>query len=449
VTRPGALFRHPVSIIGVLITTASAVVFIALAIAAGFGLFENPYAGLVIFVALPAAFVLGLLLMPLGLWLERRRPHDADEADWPVIDFRHASVRRTAVAITALTAVNVTILLVAGYGGLHHMESPAFCGQTCHTPMHPQFTAWQATTHARIACVQCHVGEGARAFVHYKLAGVRQLIHVIDGNYPRPIPASQAKLRPALEICGHCHDPQRNSGDVAYTSSSFADDETNSETKMVFQMFVGGPGHPASNGKAIHWHADPAVRVEYAATDEERETIPYVKVTRPDGTVTEYLADGAAKPSSPDALRVMDCIDCHNAAAHRISPTAEQAVDRAIASGRIDRQLPFVRREAVRLVTAEYPDQDAALAAIERELRQFYSTTGSPAPRVLDGAVASVKDTYRTNVFPVMKVKFGVYRDNLDHFNATACLRCHDDQHKAADGKTISGDCEYCHKQVE
>jgi hypothetical protein len=214
-------------------------------------------------------------------------------------------------------------------------------------------------------------------------------------------------------------------------------------------MYIGGPGAPTQVGRAIHWHADPNVRIEYLATDEERDTIPYVKLTRPDGSVTEYLADGANKPTSPEALRVMDCIDCHNAAAHRISPTAEQAVDRAIASGRIDRTLPFVRREAVRLVSAEYPDQDAALAAIERELRQFYSTTGSPAPRVLDAAVATVKETYRTNVFPTMKVKFGVYRDNLDHFNFTGCLRCHDDGHKAPDGKTISGDCEYCHTQVQ
>jgi hypothetical protein len=174
-----------------------------------------------------------------------------------------------------------------------------------------------------------------------------------------------------------------------------------------------------------------------------------VKVTRPDGRVTEYVADGAARPSSSDALRLMDCTDCHNAAAHRISATAEQAVDRAMASGGIDRQLPFVRREAVRLVKSDYPDQDTALAAIERELRNFYSTQGSAPPRVLDAAVAHVKETYRVNVFPAMKVGFGVYRDNLDHFNFTGCFRCHDDSHKAADGTTISADCEYCHKQIE
>ena len=61
----------------------------------------------------------------------------------------------------------------------------------------------------------------------------------------------------------------------------------------------------------------------------------------------------------------MDCIDCHNAVAHRISPTAERAVDEAIAAGRINRALPFVRREGVRLLKGEYPDQEAGLRAVD------------------------------------------------------------------------------------
>ena len=124
--------------------------------------------------------------MPLGHWLMQRklRRDPAAVAEWPVLDFRVASVRRTALVITALTAVNVTILLLAGYGSLHWMESPAFCGQTCHTPMRPQFSAWQKTTHSRVDCVHCHIGEGARAFVRYKLAGVRQLVHVVEQQLP-------------------------------------------------------------------------------------------------------------------------------------------------------------------------------------------------------------------------------------------------------------------------
>src|SRR5262245_54067154 len=163
---------HPLAILGVLVTTASAVLFIALVLAVLAGLLENPYAGLVVFIALPVCFVIGLLLIPMGVRLQRRKLlRDPDAVvDWPVVDFRRVTVRRTTLLITALTAVNVVIILLAGYGTLHWMESPNFCGQVCHTPMHPQFTAWGNGPHARVACVACHIGEGAAGFVHAKLS---------------------------------------------------------------------------------------------------------------------------------------------------------------------------------------------------------------------------------------------------------------------------------------
>src|SRR4029453_14649231 len=118
------------------------------------GLLLNPYAGLVVFVAIPAVFVGGLLLIPLGIRLQRRKllrdPSAVDE--WPVIDFRIAHVRRTTLLVVALSAVNVVLILLGGYGSLHWMESPSFCGQVCHTPMQPQFSAWKGAIHGRIAC---------------------------------------------------------------------------------------------------------------------------------------------------------------------------------------------------------------------------------------------------------------------------------------------------------
>jgi hypothetical protein len=132
------------------------------------------------------------------------------------------------------------------------METPGFCGQTCHLPMHPQFTAWQATTHARVRCVECHIGDGARAMVHYKLVGVRQLFHVVTNQIPKPIPGV-ADLRPALEICGNCHWSDRGFGERIRVIREFADDETNAETATILQMHVGGPGQPTAAGRAIHW----------------------------------------------------------------------------------------------------------------------------------------------------------------------------------------------------
>jgi len=441
-----ASVRHPVTLAGAVIATVGAVAFLTLLAADLLGLFTNPYAGLVIFIAVPAIFVLGLLLIPVGIWLQRRalRRDPSTPVEWPVIDLGRARVRAILIGVTALTVVNATLVLLAAQGSLHYMESPEFCGQTCHTPMHPQFTAWQNTTHAQVACVECHVGEGARALVHSKLAGVRQLVHIATGNYPRPIPASQAELRPANETCGRCHAASLGHGVRTHTIREYAEDEMNTETSTTLGLHVGGPGEKTASGRAIHWHADPRVRVEFIATDPDRQTIPFVRSTNEKGETKEYVVEGTTPETlAAGASRTMDCIDCHNGAAHRISPTPEQAVNRAMAAGRISPSLPFVRRDAVQLLKADYPDEAAALAAIDTGLRASHQTAADQA--ALAQAISATQQLYRTNVFPTMKVTWGVYLDNLGHTTSNGCFRCHDGSHVARDGSAISADCATCH----
>jgi hypothetical protein len=442
VTSRAALARHPVALAGIVLTTVSAAVFLALAAAVAAGLFPNPYAGLVVFVALPALFLFGLLLVPVGMWLQRRRIRWglAGDSEWPVIDLGIVRVRRVALTVIGLTAVNIAIFLLAGYGALHWMESPAFCGQTCHTPMHPQFSAWSVSSHAQVVCATCHIGEGAKSFVHAKLAGVRQLAHVATNSYPRPIPPGAHGMPQGSEVCGRCHVATRDHGVVVRRVREYADDEGNTESKTTLQMQVGGPGRPTASGRAIHWHANPNVRVEYLTTDAGRQTIPYVKVTDEQGHVKEFTADGVTPQQlQTGERRVMDCIDCHNTTGHRMAPTAEKAVDTAIASGRLSARLPFIRREAVRLLKAEQATEQAALDAIARELRSAYPAS----------AVAAVQAVYRANLFPAMKVVPGTYPDNIGHMTSNGCFRCHDGAHTAPDGSAVSGDCEYCHVQVE
>ena len=444
------LARHPLAVAGAVLTTVSAVVFIALVLAVVFGLFEHPYAGLVVFVVVPAFFVLGLLLIPLGMWLEARRllRHPEATRDWPVLDLGNRTTRRIVLAVIALTAVNIVIVSLAAKGAMHYMESPEFCGQACHLPMHPQFTAWQAAPHSEVTCTQCHVGEGAKALVRAKLAGTRQLYHVLTNQIPKPIPGV-ADMRPALETCGNCHWPGRDFGDVIKVKRTYADDDANSETATILQMFLGGPGRPTSSGRAIHWHADPNVRIEFVFTDHERQTIPYVRLVAKDGTVKEYKAEGATDEQiAKGERRVMDCIDCHNVPAHRIAPTAEQAVDAAIANGSISRNLPIVRSESVRLVKSDHSTQEQGLEEIEKGLRGFYTGKGGVDEAVLAQTIAAVKNVYRRNVFPAMKVTFGVYPDNIGHIITPGCVRCHDGR-TASDGSKINDDCEYCHKQIE
>jgi hypothetical protein len=451
VTHLTTLARHPVAIAGAVLATLAGTGFVVLAIALFAGLFENPYAGLVVGVVVPAALVLGLLLIPLGMWLERRkRQRDPDApTDWPVVDFRRSSVRRTALIITALTAVNVVIVLLAGYSSLHWMESPSFCGQVCHEPMKPQFSSWTAATHARVACVQCHIGEGPSGFVRAKLSGVRQLVHVATNSYERPTPAG-AEMPPGAqaETCRGCHRPEQRVRDRAVAIREYADDEANTETLTVMELQF---GIPSRSTRSIHWHADPRIRVEYVATDHTKETIPYVKVTDASGNVKEFVAaDVSDAVIRSGTSHVMNCIDCHNTVGHPIAATAEQAVDRAIAAGAISRQLPFARREGVRILKASYPSEEDAIGSIDREFRGFYQSRGGAVnEQEIARTVAALQDVYRRNVFPDMKVTWGSYPDRRGHVSSTGCFRCHDDSHKDKGGATISGDCEFCHKQLE
>jgi len=450
VRRFETLARHPLAIAGALITTASAVVFIALVIAELIGLLENPYSGLVVFIALPGVFLVGLLLIPLGMWLEQRKleRHPEAAAGWPVIDLGKPVVRRRVLLFAALTGVNVIIILIAGYGSLHWMDSPQFCGQACHTPMEPQFTAWRDGPHSRIACAHCHIGSGAQGFVQAKLAGTRQLAHVITNSVPKPVPPG-AHMAPGAQAktCLGCHQPTRGKSDRIRVIREFADDEGNTETVTVLQMFMGGP---TSDGHSIHWHADPANRIEYVATGEDRQTIIYVKATDAKGQVKEYrAADVTDQAINSGTRRTMDCVDCHNTVGHPISPTAERMVDRAIAAGEVSSKLPFARREGVRLVTASYPSQDDAINAIDRGVRDFYAKQSGADAQAVSRAAAALQDVYRRNVFPSMKVTWGSYPENRVHIASPGCARCHDDEHKAKDGSAINGDCEYCHREIQ
>ena len=433
------LVRIPLSVAGMLLTTISAVLFIIVLLADLFGLHTTPYRGLVFFVALPALFALGLVLIPLGAWLARRRsaagkPPAAFE--WPRIDLNNRAHRKTAVAVLALTMVNIVIVALGAHKGVEYMDSTGFCGQICHTPMQPQFVAHQYGPHAGVSCASCHVGTGAGSFLRAKLAGTRQLVAVTRGNYHRPIVAAHDDLVPSRLTCAQCHAP-RFHGDVVRQITEYAEDEANTPTVTTLRLRVGGSRGDAASG--IHWHADPDTVVEYVAADDQRQTIPWVRVTDRSG-VREYSTPGSNPDQKAPGTTRMDCTDCHNRPGHPASATAGQAVDRAIARGDVPTTLPFVKREAVMLLTASHSSEAATLDAIARTLRERYP--GNPDA---ERAVGAVQEVYRRNVFPAMKVGFGTYPSNLGHTSAQGCFRCHDGEHSTKDGKTIGQDCETCH----
>jgi hypothetical protein len=451
--RDVRLIRSPVSVVGMVLTTVSAVLFLVVFLADLFGLHTNPYIGIVFFLVLPAIFLFGLLLIPLGAWIERRRRAKGKapaEVHWPRVDLNDSAQRRTAVMVFALTMANIVIVSLAAYRGVEYMDSVEFCGQVCHTVMKPEFVAYQDGPHARVGCVQCHIGEGASWFARSKLSGTRQIFAVALNTYSKPIPTPVENLRPARETCEQCHWPEKFHGDKIERIVEFAEDQENTETVTTLRIHVGGGSERLGLATGIHWHMSVANRIEYIATDDKRQVIPWVRLQDGNGNVREYVAEGV----TPDQLaagerRLMDCMDCHNRPSHPMAASAERAVNEAMARGDIPKALPFARKETVKALKAGYDNGEAALEGIARALREYYRNDHNAVYMTrrqdVEKAVLATQRIYERNVFPEMNVQFGTYPNNIGHMDFPGCFRCHDDNHKTRDGRTIGQDCETCH----
>ena len=452
-TRDVRLIRSPISVTGMVLTTISAVLFLVVFLADLFGLHTNPYIGIVFFLILPGLFLIGLFLIPTGVWIERRRRiagKPASEIHWPRIDLNDPVQRSRAVLVFALTMANIVIVSLAAYRGVEYMDSVAFCGQVCHTPMKPELVAHEVGPHARVKCVECHVGPGASSFAKAKLAGTRRVLAVTSRSYQRPIAAASGQLLSARDTCERCHWPEKMHGDKIRRIVEYADDGKNTQSVTTLQVHVGGGSERFGIASGIHWHMNVANEIDYIATDDTRQVIPYVRLKDRAGNVREFVAEGV----TPDQLanrerRRMDCLDCHNRPSHVIAATPERAVNEAMARGEMPTTLPFVHREAVKALKVTYASEGEAFEGISRALRNFYQTNGEQTSvtgrQDVEKTILAIENIYRRNVFPEMNVRFGTYPNNIGHVDFPGCFRCHDDSHKSKDGKKIGQDCETCH----
>jgi hypothetical protein len=431
-----SLSRNPISLAGAFLTTLGAVGFLAFLVLDAFGLLHSPYAGLLGYLLAPAIFVLGLLLIPLGMWREGRRRRRGKTAwHWPVLNLEKRRTRVVIGAIVMLTLVNLGIVAVASVGVVHYTESNRFCGQVCHTPMTPEFTAHQFSAHSKVDCVSCHVAPGPSGMLTAKMNGTRQLYLLATGKYSRPIPEPVGRIPKAVETCANCHTPGRPQQDLTRALVSYGDDEKSTESVTALTMLMA----------ANHWHARQDVSVEFVASDEKAQTIPFVRVTAPGGQVTEYFADGVSAAPAGAVVR-MDCLDCHNRPAHTFSASAERGVDALIRGGGVSHDIPFVRKQLVAAVSKPYASHEAADAGIAAELNGSFRGLDAKLRPEADRAVAAAQALYRRSVFPAMKVTWGTYLSNLGHTDAPGCFRCHDGGHKAKDGTLIRQDCDLCHR---
>ncbi|HRX86830.1 MAG TPA: NapC/NirT family cytochrome c, partial [Phycisphaerae bacterium] len=433
---------------------------IALILLLTFGLFSvvspasNSYIDIFGYLGIPVVMALGVAMMIIGIviksWRVRRKdPTQHIVIRLPRIDLNDPQQRSFALVMACGIFLLLPILGVASYYGYHYTDSVQFCANACHAVMEPQGTAFARSSHARVACAECHIGSGASWFVKSKLSGTRQVFKVLFNSYDRPIPPAIRHLRPARDTCEQCHWPKKFFGSQLRSIAHFASNEENTRTDVQMLVKTGGERGVHGEAEGIHAHMLELGIVEYVATDDYLQKIEWVRWVR-DGKETIFRSDGlpATDPPPTGRRRQMDCMDCHNRPGHKfVSPNA--AVNEALADGRLDPALPYIKREAVNALVVTYPDVDAARAGITQHLETFYQKNYADRVAKNADAVSSAADVvyaiYRANIFPYMRVDWRTYPDNIGHFISPGCYRCHDGKHVTDDGVAIGHQCDTCH----
>jgi nitrate/TMAO reductase-like tetraheme cytochrome c subunit len=446
-----AITGNVVSLIGTLMIVISLLLIAALLIMQALGFQGGAYLGILTFVILPMAFLLGLLLVPIGLWWRKRQDsklaaQGKDVGHLPVIDLNQERTRGVLVTFVALAIPLLALAAGLTFKAVHYMDSTEFCGMACHKVMQPEYTAFQRSPHVRVGCAGCHIGPGAEWFVKAKISGSWQLIAVAFDLYPRPIPTPVHSLRPATGTCEQCHWPTKFVGERLKVRTHYEDDEANTELKTALMVKVGGEQDGTSHG--IHWHVSPDHRIRYLS-DPSREKIYTIELTdTKQGELKLFKSEEEAPPGTE--WRTMDCIDCHNRPSHNYH-TPEYEVDLALSEGRIDQALPYIKREGVRILTEkEFPSHDEARAGIAAAVKAFY-TQNYPqlaATPAVEQAGKALGDAYCWNNFPQMKVTWNLYPNHIGHKDSPGCFRCHDNKHKTDTGEKIGKKCGTCHEVV-
>ena len=447
------LLRNPVSLAGVALSIVSLANVFLFILIDQIATKPGPYIGILAYMISPGFLGLGLLLILAGVLLERRKKVVRTEF-YPRIDLNDPAQRSAVISFMTFLIVFAVVSAAGSYKAYEFTESVSFCGQLCHTVMSPEYTAYQLSPHARVACAECHVGPGATWFVKSKLSGSRQVFAAIFNTFPRPIPTPVKNLRPAQETCEQCHWPKKFYGGQLKVFSHYASDEKNTlrQVRMIIKTGGGDPATGAPEG--IHWHMNIGNKIEYVAADEKHQVIPYIHVEDQQGRVTEYYAKDSTLSKDQIAKTErhrMDCVDCHNRPTH-IYVSPDLSVDQSLLARRIDTSLPSIKQEAVTVLTGDYKTTDAAMQGIAVGIQDFYEKKYPDAAKStqleIRNAVAEVQQIFKRTTFPEMKLNWQTHPNNLGHFYSPGCFRCHDGQHVSADGRVISRDCNQCHTML-
>jgi nitrate/TMAO reductase-like tetraheme cytochrome c subunit len=358
--------------------------------------------------------------------------------------------RKTMMGTVVTLLVGGIALALVAAGGIvawEYTNSNAFCANMCHA-VHPEEpVAHAASGHARVQCVECHMGRmSTLQLMAAKPAHAKELWGMIVG-YERPTMSST--LRPARDSCEACHWPEVRHSDTVRTKVRYDTDAKSRESRTTLVMHTGFGEVRESSAKGIHWHI--AQEVTYAAVDPQKQKIPWVQARGADGkTVTYFDPTSGVTPQALDKVekRRMDCIDCHNAAGHPFSNPAN-LVDEAIRDGKISRSLPSIKARAIAII-----EKAAPVTGGEAERRtKFEELIATSAPKDLKPELAKAEKSFEEEMkrillltsFSAERLTWRTFPDNIGHNDFAGCFRCHDGKHLDENGQAIRLQCTLCH----
>jgi hypothetical protein len=442
------------SLTGFIITANCLILILVLFVMSVLSTESNSYLGLFIYIILPAFMVLGLLLIPLGVMINVRRKKNSKDGDqpWPVFDLNKRGDWATLVKIFLITLIFITSSAIGSYKAFEYSESVEFCGTVCHDVMEPEFVTYQHSAHARVTCVECHVGKGADWYAKSKLSGLYQIYSVVFKKYSTPIVTPIYHLRPERATCERCHWPEKFYSRKLRIQRSYLADSSNTEWNVSLLMKIGPEFSPLGLTEGIHWHINKNFRIEYAAASRDRESIPWVKLTNlKTGEVKTFFDETvpqAESGKSKPEIRTMDCMDCHNRPSH-LFKSPQDYLDIAFISGMIPKDIPYFKKAAMEALKDPFATQDSAMHGIETSILSFY---GNQYPAILQKrendlkkGIRVLQEQYSQNAFPKMKADASHYPNHIGHLETEGCFRCHSGNHKTASGETISRNCDLCH----
>lgn len=441
---------------GIVIGILSPVLFISIIIDIQ-GAVQNPYFGFLIYLVLGPLFLIAFIFVLTGIFLSRGKENIGlftfeyieEQLSRPG---RYSRIRRHILLTVSITITTVFIVGMVATTGFQYTESNEFCGLFCHQVMEPAYSSYQNSPHSRVACVECHIGKSSEWITKAKFSGAKQLLAVAFDSYPRPITPPIKTLRPERQTCEECHRPEMFHGDKLHIKDRFLPDEKNTHVQTALLMKIGSGGYQGRKAQGIHWHVSEQHQVSYRHIDNEQEDIVEVWLKN-DREKTHFKKTAHSNDSSradhlAGEVRKMDCMDCHNRPTH-VFRNPNEAIDEKIMIGAIPQDIPYIKRQALEVITQEYKSVDSARLSISRSLTMWYKNN-YPAllkhgTTSLDSAIKGIQQAYSENVFPEMNVKWGTYKDFIGHKNNTGCFRCHGGLHISSEGQKISHDCESCH----